>query len=692
MNKRVFTKNRIVHKRNVAYILLIMIFMISAIGINTSSAQIPTTQLRAIDCGKINLTPNAQIVCLSVVNANQYQWEFRDINTNSIVGVKNTTGTVFSSSMVNFLQWNTTYNCAIRARVGVTYGNFGVSCTVGLMQNPAITGVPPTSLRPEFCNASSLLLASTVACTAVPMGTMYEFQFTNTANQQTTMVSQPSIYLSLNNPALALQIGQTYEVRTRGFVYNTWSNITTVCIVSIELPLTNVVASYLTPACMASSLNLNVSFQGGVGPLTFAWTGPNGYHSALQSPVVPNPVDGVYNVTVTGSFGSGSGNSSVTIVLSPAAVTPVIVGDFDFCPNNLATLDAGSGYSNYLWSNGMQTQTSIVLMAGTYTVVVSNAAGCTASASVEISPCISSVASTQVRIEDCGVLNFTPDAEFVCDSVINATNYEWEFRNPATLALYATYISSSNAVYGDLVIPALQFNTQYITRVRAEVAGEFGNYGALCTIGLAQDPAITGVQPTQLTVQYCNVAALSLDSNIACEPVSMGSLYEFEFTDSANQQVILATSDLVYLELSMVSPALIAGHTYTVRVRGFVYNTWSSYGNICQISISNLPFGASSRGAMAETNLTTKSQDVITTDELSVYPNPFENQSGFTLRSNENKIVVVNLSDAVGKIVWSKQVNSNQYQQFNTEGFDAGFYYMSTSENKGNAIKVIKTK
>jgi hypothetical protein len=692
MNKRVFTKNRITHKSKIAYIFLMAVLMISAIGIKASKAQIPSTQLRAIDCGKINLSPNAQIVCLPVVNANQYQWEFRDVNTNSIVGVKNTTGVVFSSSMVNFLQWNTTYNCAIRARVGLTYGNFGQSCIIGLMQNPAITGVPPTALRTEFCNATSLLLASTVACTAVPMGTMYEFKFTNTSTQQVTMVTQSSVYLSLNNPALALQIGQTYEVRTRGFVFNTWSNVTSVCTISIELPLTNVMAGFIAPACMASSLTLTVSFQGGVGPLTYAWTGPNGYHSALQNPVVANPVNGIYNVSVTGSFGSGSGSSSVSVLLNAPPATPVITGDFDFCPNNLATLNAGSGYSSYLWSNGMQTQSTIILMAGTYTVVVSNAAGCTAIASVEVAPCISNVASTQVRIEDCGEINFTPDAEFVCNPVANATNYEWEFRNPTTLALYATYMSPSNAVFGDLVSPALQFNTQYITRVRAEVAGELGNYGELCTIGLAQDTAITGVLPTQLTVQYCNVAELSLDLNIACEPVSMGSLYEFEFTDSANQQVILATSDLVYLNLSMTTPMLIEGHTYMVRVRGFVYNTWSDFGNACQVSISNPIDGVSSRSYEAANGLTTKQTNTIIADELLAYPNPFQDHSGFVVKSVENRNVSVYLFNAVGQMVWSKQTYTNQYEQFNTQDLTPGLYFMSTSENNNKPVKIVKTK
>lgn len=202
MNTREITKNWNTRKTGLAHKFFMVVLIISAFGFRSATAQVPLTQLRSIDCGKINLSPAAQIVCLPVANANQYQWEFRDINTNAVVGTKNTSGIVFSASMVNFLQWNTQYNCAIRARVGFTFGNFGNSCVIGLMENPAITGVPPICLKAEFCNASSLLLASTVSCTPVPMGTMYEFEFTNTVTQQVTSVIQSTTYLTLSHPAL----------------------------------------------------------------------------------------------------------------------------------------------------------------------------------------------------------------------------------------------------------------------------------------------------------------------------------------------------------------------------------------------------------------------------------------------------------------------------------------------------------
>jgi hypothetical protein len=669
---------------------LLMITLLALFGISTSYAQVPNTQLRPIDCGKINLTPVAQIACLPVANANLYNWEFRDINTNAIVGTKNTTGIVFAPNMVNFLQWNTQYNVTIRARVGVTFGNFGPSCVIGLMQDPAITGVPPTSLKPQFCNSNTLLLTSMVSCFPVPMGSLYEFEFTNISNQQVSSVIQPSTYIALNHPTLGLQAGQTYEVRTKGFVFNTWSPVTTVCTIAIQVPINNVLASFVAPACEGTNLNLLATFQGGIAPVTYSWTGPNGFTSNLQNPVVTNPTSGDYSVTVTGSFGSGSGSSTTSVTVNPSPVTPVISGEFDFCPNNIATLDAGPGYDTYNWSNGMQTQTAIILLPATYTVTVGNSFGCTATASVDVAPCVSNVASTQVRAIDCGKINFTPNAQFACNPVANATNYQWEFRNPTTLALYATYISPSVTTSGDIVVPNLQFNTQYVTRVRAEVAGEWGNYDALCTIGIGEDPAVTGVLPTQLRSQFCNVS-LPLNTTIACDPVSMGSLYEFEFTDLSTFAVTTTIINLTYLNLSTVSPALLVGSTYAVRARGFVYNTWGSFGTACNITIGSVVVGAGSRGSAPETiAITEESNETLITgtvnEELLAYPNPFENQGGFIVKSNENRNASVYLFNAVGQMVWSKQVTTNQYEQFNTQDLTPGLYFMSTSENKSNPV------
>ncbi|WP_027385581.1 DUF7948 domain-containing protein [Chryseobacterium gregarium] len=57
----------------------------------------------------------------------------------------------------------------------------------------------------------------------------------------------------------------------------------------------------------------------------------------------------------------------------------------DFCNGKNATLDAGSGYSSYLWSTGATTQTITVSAPGNYSVTVANSFGCQNTDAVQVS-------------------------------------------------------------------------------------------------------------------------------------------------------------------------------------------------------------------------------------------------------------------------------------------------------------------
>jgi len=78
--------------------------------------------------------------------------------------------------------------------------------------------------------------------------------------------------------------------------------------------------------------------------------------------------------------GGGSGYT-ITILDAP---NPTISGTLSLCSQSSTTLDAGSGYSSYLWNNMSTSQTLNVSVAGTYTVTVTNSNGCSGISTVNV--------------------------------------------------------------------------------------------------------------------------------------------------------------------------------------------------------------------------------------------------------------------------------------------------------------------
>ncbi|MFN5222840.1 MAG: hypothetical protein ACK5DJ_01530, partial [Bacteroidota bacterium] len=118
----------------------------------------------------------------------------------------------------------------------------------------------------------------------------------------------------------------------------------------------------------------STSFDAGAGYSNYQWSGGLG-NTQTVSPTVA----GTYTVTVTDANGC-TGNTSRTLTINPNPVA-VITGDFDACQGATATLTANAGMTTYQWTGGLATGTINPGTAGTYTVTITNANGCTGTAS-----------------------------------------------------------------------------------------------------------------------------------------------------------------------------------------------------------------------------------------------------------------------------------------------------------------------
>ncbi|OWY24852.1 hypothetical protein C7N43_15525, partial [Sphingobacteriales bacterium UPWRP_1] len=152
--------------------------------------------------------------------------------------------------------------------------------------------------------------------------------------------------------------------------------------------------SGVSSVCAGGTISLTAS-----GGTLYAWSGPNGFTgntAGISIPSATTAMTGTYTVTVTGSSGcTATASRAVTVNAVPVATAS---NNGPLCAGAALTLSS-SGGSSYSWSgpNGFVSMAQnpvlssvTTAMAGTYTVTVTNASGC------------SSVANTVVSISTCG--------------------------------------------------------------------------------------------------------------------------------------------------------------------------------------------------------------------------------------------------------------------------------------------------
>ena len=160
--------------------------------------------------------------------------------------------------------------------------------------------------------------------------------------------------------------GQTFTASTSGN-YTVVVTNTDGCSATASVQVTINSAPTVSLTNPAPQCGGTVSLDAGNAGATFAWS------SGETTQVITVSTSGNYSVTVTNGCGSSTASALVTInsapvvnlAPSPTSCIPVV-------------LDAENPGSTYLWSPGGQTtQTISATSSGTYSVVVTNADGCT---------------------------------------------------------------------------------------------------------------------------------------------------------------------------------------------------------------------------------------------------------------------------------------------------------------------------
>jgi len=256
----------------------------------------------------------------------------------------------------------------------------------------------------------------------------------------------------------------------------------------------------------------------------------------------------------------------------------------------------------------------------------------------------SSVTQTEVR-PPYTPTNLQGNAYAMCNvttafTVADAENYEWEFDNGVDPAVY--YIRGAGNPHVKLSwVNCLKPNNTYMTRVRAQVNGQWGTFGNAHPLDMA---------PTANTALRANICGttLALTQFLLPNPVCIADSYAYELVNTITSDVHTATSTNAAgsVLLNTVSPALVPGATYSVRVKATQCGEEGDYSSACNITIAGPQIQADEVPTLR--NMEVKAATAM------LYPNP---NAGSEVRleldglGDGNHEVMIQVYDVYGKLI-----------------------------------------
>ena len=157
--------------------------------------------------------------------------------------------------------------------------------------------------------------------------------------------------------------------------------------------------------CFGNSTgSVNLTVTGGTAPYTYAWSN----NTTLQDPT--GLAAGTYTVTVTDANGC-TATTTVTITEPASAVSVTTQSQNILCVNGTGSVSStpsgGVAPYTYSWTNNATTQNITNLQAGSYTVTVQDANGCTAQSTGTVATTLSPLPVQILNITGTTILTCT---------------------------------------------------------------------------------------------------------------------------------------------------------------------------------------------------------------------------------------------------------------------------------------------
>lgn len=369
-----------------------------------------------------------------------------------------------------------------------------------------------------------------------------------------------------------------------GYASYAWSNGDMTATSSISMPGSQSVTVTDANGCTGSaSVNVQeltelmptiagtLSFCTGTSTTLTAAPGYASYmwSNSMSGPTITVTAPGTYTVSVTDAGGC-SGDGSVTVSALPLP-TPQINGVNSFCTGATASLNAGTGYTNYQWSTMDTTQTINIMQPGTYNVTVTDANGCRGSDDFAI---------TQTPLPTptiSGNPNFCPGTSTELGVLNNYQAYNWSTNSSA-----ANILVTNIGTYSVTVTDAL---------------GCQGSTSVLVANYNVNDPVISGPLsycPTESTTLNASAGFTSYEWNDGTDTPAITADQPGNYTVTVIDANGCETSASVAVSEFVVTPPSIAGNdefcngstTTLTAEAGYASYTWSDNTNGPSLTVS----------------------------------------------------------------------------------------------------------